>query len=69
MKRLVYTGLGLNDDLLFKELLEREENETALNQLLDNPTTDTTLYSSALIFYSVVSEVTREVEVEEGIKK
>ncbi len=69
IKRRLYTGLGLKDDVLFKELLERDDrkNEQFLNELLNNPASNVALYSSALIFYAVVSEVIREVEVEEGI--
>lgn len=68
IKKLVYTGLGLVDDSLFTELLERDEHqsEKLLKKFLDNTADSSSLYSSALIFYSIVSEVTREVEIEEG---
>ena len=68
MKGLLFASLGLSENVLFTELLERDErkNEKLLTELLDGPTKDINLYSSALIFYAVVSEVTREVEVEEG---
>ncbi len=71
IKKLVYTGLGLKDDELFKELIEKEEKKNAklLYDLLNSATKENGLYSSALIFYSLVSEITREIEVEEGITR
>ena len=71
IKKLVYTGLGLKDDELFKELIEKEEKKNAklLYDLLNSATKENGLYSSALIFYSLVSEITREVEVEEGMTR
>ena len=70
IQRRVYAGLGLKDDVIFKELLERDDrrNEQFLNELLNGPANNVDLFSSALIFYSVVSEVVREIEVEEGNK-
>ena len=67
MQNVLFTGLGLKDEVLFRELLERNEreNEKQLLELLDKPTSNP-VYSSALIFYSKVSQVEREIEIEEG---
>ena len=67
IQNVLFTGLGLKDEVLFRELLERNEreNEKQLLELLDKPTSNS-VYSSALIFYSKVSQVEREIEIEEG---
>ena len=64
MRERILTGLEIEKSV-FNDLLVRDEHkvEKELLELLDNPSS---VNSSAMIFYSLVSEVEREVEIEEG---
>ena len=61
----VFSALGLSNKELFSELLSRDARsmEKKLLLALDQPSEK---YSSAMIFYALVTDVEREVEVEEG---
>lgn len=65
IREQVYSALGLRDKDLFSELLSRDARrmEKQLLHALDQPSEK---YSSALIFYTLVTDAEREVEVEEG---
>ena len=64
MRERILTGLEIEKSV-FNDLLLRDEHkvEKELLELLNNPNS---VNSSAMIFYSLVSEVEREVEIEEG---
>ena len=65
MKERVVVGLNLPEDRVFHELLSRENGQP--HKLLMEALDQTNRVSpGALIFYSLVSEVEREEEVEEG---
>ena len=61
----VHSALGLSNKDLFSELLSRDDHSMEKQMLLalDHPKEK---YSNALIFYTLVTDVEREVEVEEG---
>ena len=65
IKDKVYAGLGLKDEALFKELLSREEGR-AKRELVSLLDASREQLSGSIIFYPLVTEVEREVEVEEG---
>lgn len=65
MKEKVYAGLGLKEEALFKELLSRDEGR-AKRELVALLDASGEQLSSSIIFYSLETEVEREVEVEEG---
>ena len=65
MKEKVYAGLGLKEEALFKELLARDEGR-AKRELVALLDASGEQLSSSIIFYSLETEVEREVEVEEG---
>lgn len=64
MKEKVYTGLGLQDDAIFNDMLSRDDNQ-AQKQLLKvlDGTGD---QSGAVIFYPVVTDLETSVEMDEG---
>ena len=65
MKERVIVGLNLPGDRVFHELLSRENGQA--HKLLTGALDQTNGVSpGALIFYSLISEVEREEEVEEG---
>ena len=68
MKERVYAALGLHDETLFEDLLQREDKwaERELLGYLDQPVAQ---YSPALVFYPLEGEVEEEVEVVEGEPK
>ncbi len=65
MKRCVYAALGLEEDSLFEDLLQRDGKrvETELVSYLDSPAEQ---YSPAVVFYPLERDVEEEVEVVEG---
>ena len=65
MKERVYAALGLHDERLFEDLLQREDKwaERELLGYLDQPVAQ---YSPAVVFYPLEGEVEEEVEVVEG---
>ena len=65
MKERVYAALGLHDEKLFEDLLQREDKwaERELLGYLDQPVAQ---YSPAVVFYPLEGEVEEEVEVVEG---
>ena len=66
MKERVYAALGLHEDSLFVDLLQREEN-WAKRELLDYLDQPAAQYSPAVLFYPLEGEVEMEEEVVEGI--
>ena len=68
MKERVYAGLYLSDHRLFTDLLVREDGRASrdLTAMLES---ETELLSDSIIFYPLVTELEREVEVEEGEEK
>lgn len=68
MKERVYAALGLRDDKLFADLLQRDDKwaERELLGYLDQPVAQ---YSPAVVFYPLEGEVEEEVEVVEGKPK
>lgn len=67
MKEHVYAALGLHEDGLFEDLLQREGN-WAKRELLDYLDQPAPQYSPAVLFYPLEGEVEIEEEVVEGIK-
>ena len=65
IRERVFAALGLSSEELFSELLSRDARsmEKELVLALDQQREK---YSSAMIFYTLVTDVEREVEVEEG---